>query len=108
MGGTWQSPLYGLLLAGGFFLITALIFPGGFGGGNLKLSSAIGLFLGIELCVVALEASLLIGTVFGVSYALISGKGLRIKIPFAPFLAAGLIVSYFFGRKILLYYYGQF
>jgi prepilin signal peptidase PulO-like enzyme (type II secretory pathway) len=104
----WRSPLYGVLLMGGLFLAILLIFPGGFGGGDLKLAAATGLFLGIDLSIVALEVALVVGAVTGVIYAIATRKGLRIRIPFAPFIAIGLIAAYFYGRKILLVYYGMF
>jgi leader peptidase (prepilin peptidase) / N-methyltransferase len=103
--GEWVSSAYGVLVSGGFFLVIALVFPGGFGGGDIKLAAASGFLLGIELTVVAMEISLITGTLFGVSYALISKKGLRIKIPFAPFIATGIVCAYFFGRNILAVYY---
>jgi prepilin signal peptidase PulO-like enzyme (type II secretory pathway) len=40
-----------------------------------------------------------------VIYGLKTKGTLRTKMPFAPFLAAGLIVSFFFGRELLLIYY---
>lgn len=103
--GDWKTPLIGSALSGGFLLIVALIFPGGFGGGDVKLAAASGFLLGTELSVVSMEAALITGSVFGAAYALISRRGLRIKIPFAPFIAAGVIIAYFFGRKILAVYY---
>jgi prepilin signal peptidase PulO-like enzyme (type II secretory pathway) len=103
--GDWKSALIGCALAGGFLLIVALIFPGGFGGGDVKLAAAAGFLLGAELSVVLMEAALITGSLFGAAYALISRRGLRIKIPFAPFIAAGVIIAYFLGRKILVIYY---
>lgn len=97
--------LYGFLLMSVFFLIVLLIFPGSFGGGDLKFAGVIGLLLGLELAVVALETSLVIGAVTGVAYAVISGKGLKSKIAFGPFLTTGLIVAYIWGRDIVILYY---
>ncbi len=103
--GEYWDNLFGLILCGAFFLIILLIFPGSFGGGDLKLSSAMGFLLGFEFSIVALETALITGSVIGIFYALKTKSGLRIKFPFAPFLAAGLVVAFFFGRDILLLYY---
>jgi len=64
-----------------------------------------GFLLGFEFSIVALETALITGSVIGIFYALKTKSGLRIKFPFAPFLAAGLVVAFFFGRDILLLYY---
>jgi prepilin signal peptidase PulO-like enzyme (type II secretory pathway) len=103
--GDWKGALIGCAISGGFLLVIALIFPGGFGGGDIKLAAASGFLLGTELSVVSMEFALIIGSVFGAVYAAVSRRGLRIKIPFGPFIAAGAVISYFFGRKILAVYY---
>lgn len=106
--GEWLSALGGAGILGGTLLLIIIIFPGGFGGGDFKLAAVIGFFLRFDQSIVALEGALIIGSVIGVSYAIITKKGLRIRIPFAPFLAAGLLLAYFFGNRILLHYYGLF
>jgi prepilin signal peptidase PulO-like enzyme (type II secretory pathway) len=106
--GDWRTSLYGSVFLGGVLLVIILIFPGGFGGGDIKLGAVIGFFLGLELAVISFEASLLVGSVIGIAYAVLSGKGLKIRIPFAPFLCAGLMIAYFLGREILVLYYSWF
>jgi len=97
--------IYGFLTLSAFFIVILLIFPGSFGGGDLKLGAAIGLLAGLEMSIVILEVSLVSGALTGVIYALKTGKSLKTKIPFAPFLTIGLIVSLLYGRDILLVYY---
>ena len=97
--------LYGLILMFLFFLAVLLIFPGSFGGGDLKLASAMGFLLGFELAVVALEASLISGALIGIAYALFTGKGLKSKIAFGPFLCLGLIIAFIWGHDIVVLYY---
>jgi prepilin signal peptidase PulO-like enzyme (type II secretory pathway) len=97
--------LFGLLALFAFFIIILLLFPGSFGGGDLKFGSAIGLLSGLEMSIVVLEVSLVSGAITGIIYALKTRKNLRTKIPFAPFLSLGLIVSLLYGRDILLIYY---
>ena len=108
LAGDWISSIMGMGLLGALFFVIILFFPGGFGGGDMKFASAIGLFAGFELSIVVLEAALVSGTVFGVVYAIASRRGFRIRIPFGPFLAAGLFTAVFFGREILLVYYSVF
>lgn len=102
---SWTSHLYGLILMLVFFIVILLLFPGAFGGGDVKYAGAIGLLAGLEYAIIILEVSLLSGALVGVAYALATKKGLRTRIPFAPFLTAGLIVALLWGRDILLVYY---
>lgn len=100
--------LYGFLLAFIFFVVILLLFPGSFGGGDVKLASVIGLLLGLELTIVALETALISGTITGIIYAVKTKQGMRVKIPFAPFLTTGLVVALIYGREIVLIYYHNF
>jgi leader peptidase (prepilin peptidase)/N-methyltransferase len=102
--GIGMTNLYGALFLGGIFLIILLIFPGGFGGGDMKYGAAIGFFCGFSLSVIVLEAALISGSLFGVVFAFITGKGLRIRLPFAPFLTFGFIIALFFGIDLINMY----
>ncbi|MBN2080087.1 MAG: prepilin peptidase [Spirochaetes bacterium] len=101
----FRDNLFGLLALFALFIVILLLFPGSFGGGDVKFAAAIGFLCGLELSLVVLEVSLVSGALIGVSYALTTKKGLRTKIPFAPFLSLGLIISLLYGREILLVYY---
>lgn len=101
----FRDNIYGLLALFTFFIVILLIFPGAFGGGDLKLGSAIGFLSGLEMSIVVLEVSLVSGAIIGIFYAVKTRKSLKTKIPFAPFLTLGLIVSLLYGRDILLVYY---
>jgi len=87
------------------FIIIILLFPGSFGGGDIKFAAVIGLLMGVEFSIVVLECALVAGSVVGIAYAAKARKGLRTQIPFAPFLSFGLIVAMLFGREIILLYY---
>lgn len=100
--------LWGLILMMSIFLIVMIVFPGGMGGGDLKLASSIGLFLGLKSSIVAFEVAVIAGAIFGIIYGIVSKKGLKTKISFGPFLAMGFLVSLFWGEWILFYYYNIF
>jgi leader peptidase (prepilin peptidase)/N-methyltransferase len=57
------------------------------------------------MSVVLLEVSLVLGTVCGIIWVLVKGGGFRQKMPFAPFISAGIIITLLFGDTIILYYY---
>ena len=97
--------VYGFALLTVFFLLMLLIFPGAFGGGDIKLYAAAGFLLGVEMSIVLLEVSLISGALFGIVFGIVKGRNFRVKIPFAPFIAAGIIITLLFGDTILLVYY---
>ena len=103
--GNLLDNLYGFLLLSVFFLVIMFIFPGAFGGGDLKFYAAAGFLLGLEMSVVLLEVSLILGSVCGLAWAVSGRRSLRIKMPFAPFISAGIIITLLFGDTILLVYY---
>jgi len=93
-----------------FFLILFLITKGkGMGFGDVKLSFALGLFLGFPQIVTALYMAFLTGAV--ISIILIVGKKIRFfggSIPFGPFLVLSTIVTFFFGAAILELFLNKF
>ena len=99
-----KDNLYGMLFLTVIFLIIMFIFPGSFGGGDIKFYSAAGFLLGLEMSVVLLEVSLITGAAAGVIWAGLNGWNFKIKIPFAPFISAGIIITLLFGHTIVLYY----
>lgn len=102
----WKSHFMGLAVMAVFFLVILLIFPGSFGMGDLKYAALMGLLVGFEQSFVVLETALITGAITGIFYAKFSGKGLRSKMPFGPFLTLGMIVSMIYGQEIILMYYG--
>ena len=105
INGAYLDNLYGMLFMTLFFIIILLIFPGSFGGGDVKFAALIGVLMGLELSVLTLEAALVSGSIVGIIYALKTKKGFKNKIPFAPFLTFGLMLSIIYGREIVLVYY---
>jgi leader peptidase (prepilin peptidase)/N-methyltransferase len=101
----YMENLFGLLLMAGFFGVILFLFPGSFGGGDIKLAAAMGLFCGFDLSIVVLETALVTGALTGIIYAMAKKRDLKSRIPFAPFLTAGLLVSILYGQDILLLYH---
>jgi len=98
------SALWGALFLFGVFLLVVLLLPGAFGFGDVKYAAAIGLVTAFPGAVIVLESALVIGSLCGIVYGVVSRKGLRIRIPFAPFLTAGLYIAVFYENEILLMY----
>jgi leader peptidase (prepilin peptidase)/N-methyltransferase len=95
--------------AGGFFLITAVIYPAGMGMGDVKLAAVLGLFLGRAVAP-AIMAALLTGSLVGVGIIAAKGakEGRKTGIPFGPWLAFGGLVGLFAGDAIVDWYLNSF
>lgn len=84
-------------------LLLALLIPGGFGGGDIKLMFAMGLLLGWKRTLLAAFLAILSGGVWcGVLLA--KGRGRNAQFPFGPFLCVGGGAALLFGREILAWY----
>ena len=105
----WFSHVIGGALGFGFFYGIALLFfklknKEGLGGGDIKLSAVMGLFLGWE----RLMLSILIATISAsIILVILSHKGKKDKTdeekeyPFGPFLTVGFAISMFAGNYII-------
>jgi leader peptidase (prepilin peptidase) / N-methyltransferase len=95
--------------AGGFFLVAALLKPGGMGMGDVKLAGMLGVYLGRAVAPAVLIA-LVTGVFVGATVIARRGaaEGRRTKVPFGPFLALGGIVAFFAGEDLVRAYLDTF
>jgi len=96
--------LAGGLVALGVLLAIALIFPSGMGMGDVKLAAFIGLAVGYPYVWLTLFLAFVIGGLIAGALVLAKVVGRRDPIAFAPFLAAGAIVTLLFGEQIMLWW----
>ena len=102
------SPVWaiGAIGAAGFLFLAALAYPGGMGMGDVKLALLIGALLG-RTTPVGVMLGLFLALVPSIVLLVRHGVGARkLGIPFAPFLAAGAVVTLFAGEAILRAYLG--
>ncbi len=102
---SWVEHLIGFFAVSVPLLIVALIIPGAFGGGDIKLMFGIGGILGWKMAILALFFSVVTGGIFGV-IGLVTGK-LKRKDHFAfgPFLCIGTVIAVFFGKIVWDWYF---
>ena len=101
---TITNALIGLFGGSGLLLLMAVIYPGGMGGGDIKMIAMLGAFLGWEKVFLTIFLGSLIGSVVGITMILLKKGSRKTKIPFGPYLASGAILSIFFGNTIIEYY----
>lgn len=77
-------------------LLTAAVFPGAFGGGDIKLMAACGMFLGAEAVFYSFFYALLLGAFYSVYLIKYKNKSPKTEIAFGPFLAAGILLRLIF------------
>jgi len=109
---TWQSGAIGILAGGGSLYAVAWGYQAitgreGMGGGDIKLLGMIGAFIGWQGVLFTLFAASAIGTLVGILAMVRSGKGMKLAIPFGPFLAMGAVLYLFFGKPIVHWYFGM-
>ena len=109
---TWQSSVVGVLAGGGSLFAVAWGYQTitgreGMGGGDIKLLAMIGAFIGWRGILFTLFAASAIGTLIGIVAMIRSGKGMKLAIPFGPFLALGAVLYLFFGVPIFHWYFGM-
>lgn len=88
----------GLALAGAAaglvaFTGVALLRPGALGGGDVKLMGAAGLYLGYPGVLVAMTAGFMLAAVVAAVLLLTGVRRRQDLIPFAPFLATGILLA---------------
>jgi leader peptidase (prepilin peptidase)/N-methyltransferase len=99
----------GFALYGGALFAVAIV-SRGMGMGDVKLAALIGLVfgsIGLRYVGVAAGAAIVLGGI-GAIAALLLGRGRKAAIPFGPYLAAGAIVSAFWGGSIADWYLRTF
>lgn len=88
--GSLNSNIYGMLVVFLPLLGLALLCPGAIGGGDIKMISASGFYLGCGEIVKGCGAGFLLGGIYG-TWLLLSGKKKgRDCFPFGPWLALGI------------------
>lgn len=97
-------------LVGFVFFLTIVISGRGktMGFGDVKLAAATGLFLGWPAIGLTISLSFIIGGFYGLLVILFKKKGLKDKVPFAPFFVLGIYLTILFGISILNFYFNLF
>ena len=81
-------------------LVISLLIKGAFGGGDIKLMAAAGLYLGWQLTAAGAFLGLFMSGFYGIYLLILKKAGKKSKIKLAPFLALGLAMTALFGDVI--------
>lgn len=97
--------LIGVGIALAFFGLQILISRGTWIGlGDLRVGAFMGVILGWKMTIAALFLSYLIGSLVSIIIIIKKRKFIGVKVPFAPFLVTGTLITIFFGETLLKWY----
>ncbi len=107
---TYKAALLGIIAGGGSLFLVAWVYSlitkkEGMGGGDIKLLAMMGALLGWQGVIFTIFVSSLVGTLSGLAVMLQSRKGMKLAVPFGPFLAIGGITYIFFGTRLIHWYF---
>lgn len=110
---TFLDSLIGVLVGGGFFWAIAYFYyvwrgEDGIGGGDIKLTAWIGAVLGWQSIAFVVLASSILGSIVGLVLVIKTKGGLKLKIPYGPYLALGAVLYLFVGTTYKSWYLLQF
>ena len=109
---TGSPTLFEMLV--GFFaaslplLLISILTQGSIGGGDIKLLASCGLMLGYSNVLLGTFLAIVIGGVYGIFLLTLGRKHKKDALPFVPFLAIGLGLSYLWGTSIISWYFSLF
>jgi leader peptidase (prepilin peptidase) / N-methyltransferase len=91
-----------------FLLLAVILYPRGMGMGDVKLSGAMGLYLGLSV-IPALLVAFLSGSIVGLTMIAREGAAARKKaVPFGVFLALGGMIAVLAGPELIELYEDKF
>ncbi|SFG06982.1 prepilin peptidase [Sporolactobacillus nakayamae] len=93
----WWDPILGCSLIFLLLALIAFLSNGGIGGGDVKLFAVAGILIGTKLVFIGLILALFSGTVICTIASMLKLIQRKQPIPFAPFIAIGMIASLFWG-----------
>ena len=105
-GTSLPSRILGMFVVSVPLLHITLLIPGAFGGGDIKLMAACGLFLGTKLTLLSFAFAVLTGGLYGIWLLVMKKKSGKEHFAFGPFLCLGMAAALFIGDKVWHWYVG--
>lgn len=111
LSGDWDltGRVIGALIVSLPMYLSLYVLEDAFGGGDIKLFAALGLFLGWQKTLLTLFIASISAAAIGLAAARAKGEKTAGKeIPFGPFIAAGAFLSALLGDRLLAWYFSLF
>ena len=99
-GTSLPSRILGMFVVSVPLLLITILVPGAFGGGDIKLMAACGLFLGTKLTLLSFAFAVLTGGLYGIWLLVMKKKSGKEHFAFGPFLCLGMAAALFIGDRV--------
>jgi len=98
---------FGFAILPSLLFLAIILFSRGrwMGLGDFNLAVFMGLFLGWPNIIAALFFGVFLGAIMGVGLIFLGRKKLSSEIPFGPFLVGGTFIAFFWGEKLINWYF---
>ena len=106
--GSITHSLFGALIGFGIMLAVFVVSRGGMGGGDVKLSAAAGLWLGVDATLMFLLLAFMAGGIYSTVLLVSGSKTGGEAIPFGPFLCVAAFVMVLYAPYLLSFYWNLF
>lgn len=100
----WLPHVIGALCVSVPMFLLCLVIDGAFGGGDIKLMAAAGLFLGWQNTLLAMFFGIVFGGIYGIYLLATKKAGKKDHFAFGPFLCASIVIAMLFGGPVLEWY----
>ena len=108
-GSIWLNHLLGAFAGSIFFIFLIMVSRGrAMGWGDVKLMLVSGFILGWPDVGLSLMIAFVIGGAWGLILLLKKQKKMKDRLPFAPFLIVGMVLTIFIGHSLVEGYFGLF
>ena len=94
----------GFAIGGGLFLLIAIVTNGAMGGGDIKLTAALGVWFGVKGIILISLLSFILGAVISVILLVTKIKGRKDEVPFGPFICISAILAILYSDQIINLY----
>ncbi len=100
---SFSDKLLGALVISLPMLVIAAL-TGGFGGGDIKLLVAVGLFMGVGSTIVSFFLGAFFGALYGIYLMIFKKAKGKTAFSFGPFLSMGIFIGCLYGQEIISFY----
>lgn len=105
----WTEAAVGMMTGISVLYLVAAYYWGitgkeGMGDGDVKLLAMLGPLLGWKGILLTIFLASAVGTVMGIGIMLARRGGMKLAIPFGPFLALGAVIHLFHGQELIAWY----
>lgn len=102
------SLVIGMIIGGGFFLLQYILSKGKWvGAGDIRIGILMGALIGFPYVFLGLYIAYVLGLIIVLLILLFKIKKFKQRIAFGPMLVIGIIITMFFGKKIVGWYLGM-